>query len=55
MMTTRLACHSPTREYVLRRIGDGKTQREAQRCIKRHLARRIWRLLDHGPQVLPAA
>ena len=48
VMITRLSCHSPTREYVLRRISDGKTPREAQRCIKRYLARRIWRLLEHG-------
>jgi transposase len=53
-MITRLSCHSPTREYVLRRTSDGKTQREVQRCIKRYLARRVWRLLDQGPAV-PAA
>jgi transposase len=51
VMITRLSCHSPIREYVLRRTSNGKTQREAQRCIKRYLARRIWRLLDHGPAV----
>ena len=55
VMITRLSCHSPTRAYVLRRIGDGKTQREAQRCIKRYLARRIWRLLDHGTPTPAAA
>jgi transposase len=54
VMVTRLSCHSPTREYIFRRISDGKTQREAQRCVKRYLARRIWRLLDHGP-ASPAA
>jgi hypothetical protein len=39
VMITRLSCHAPTREYVLRRISNGKSQREAQRCIKRYLAR----------------
>jgi transposase len=55
VMITRLSCHSPTREYVLRRISDGKTPREAQRCIKRYLARRIWRLLEHGTPTRTAA
>jgi transposase len=53
-MITRLSCHSPTREYILRHTSNGKTQREAQRCIKRYLARRIWRLLDHGTPVTAA-
>jgi hypothetical protein len=34
-----------TRAYLDRRHGEGKTKKEAIRCLKRHLARRIWRLL----------
>jgi transposase len=34
-----------TRAYLDRRHRDGKTKKEAIRCLKRHLARRIWRLL----------
>jgi transposase len=34
-----------TRAYLDRRHSDGKTKQEAIRCLKRHLARRIWRLL----------
>jgi transposase len=34
-----------TRAYLDRRHTEGKTKREAIRCLKRHLARRIWRLL----------
>jgi transposase len=34
-----------TRAYLDRRHTDGKTKREAIRCLKRHLARRIWRVL----------
>jgi len=30
-------------------IAAGKTEREAVRCVKRFLARRIWRLLEHPP------
>ncbi len=34
-----------TRVYLDRKHAEGKTKREAIRCLKRHLARRIWRLL----------
>jgi transposase len=34
-----------TRAYLDRRHSEGKTKREAIRCLKRHLARHIWRLL----------
>jgi transposase len=34
-----------TRAYLDRKHTEGKTKREAIRCLKRHLARRIWRLL----------
>lgn len=39
--------HDPrTREYVARRIADGKSAREATRLLKRYLARRLYRLLQ---------
>ena len=34
-----------TRIYLDRKHAEGKTKLEAIRCLKRHLARRIWRLL----------
>jgi transposase len=34
-----------TRAYLDRKQAEGKTKLEAIRCLKRHLARRIWRLL----------
>ena len=34
-----------TRSYLDRKHAEGKTRLEAIRCLKRHLARRIWRLL----------
>jgi transposase len=34
-----------TRVYLDRRHAEGKTKKEAIRCLKRHLARGIWRLL----------
>ncbi len=43
---TRARCHPETRAYLARKRAEGKTTREAIRCLKRHLARRIWRLLQ---------
>jgi transposase len=34
-----------TRVYLARKQAEGKTKLEAIRCLKRHLSRRIWRLL----------
>jgi transposase len=42
---TRARCHPQTRDYITRKRAEGKTTREAIRCLKRHLARRIWQLL----------
>ena len=42
---TRARCHPETRDYVARKKAEGKTHRDAIRCLKRHLARRIWQLL----------
>jgi transposase len=45
-----------TRAYLDRRHAEGKTKKEAIRCLKRHLARRIWRLLyTTATASLPAA
>ncbi len=45
---TKQRCDPATRAYVARRVAEGKTEREAIRCIKRFLARRVWRLLEHS-------
>ena len=37
--------HEPARSYVARRMGEGKTRREALRALKRHLARHVFSLL----------
>jgi transposase len=46
---TRARCHPETRDYIARKRSEGKTTREAIRCLKRHLARRIWHLLQPPP------
>ena len=33
--------------YIAKRTAEGKTLREAQRCLKRYIARQIYRLLQH--------
>ena len=38
------------RAYLDRKIAQGKTRPEAYRCLKRHLARRVWRLLHDLPE-----
>jgi transposase len=43
-----------TRAYIARKISEGKTKREAMRCLKRHLARQIWQIL-RDPLPPPAA
>jgi transposase len=37
--------HPPAREFLARKQAEGKSRMEALRCLKRHLARRVWRLL----------
>ena len=39
--------HDPTtRDYIARRVAEGKTRREATRLLKRYLARHLYRLLE---------
>lgn len=49
IVVTRLRIDPTTRAYVQRRIQEGKTPREARRCLKRYITRRLWRLLEHPP------
>lgn len=44
---TRARGHQETRDYIARRVAENKTPREAQRCIKHYIARRLYRLLEH--------
>ena len=46
---SRLSCHPETRAYATRRLAEGKTTREIRRCLKRHIARRIYKLLENTP------
>jgi transposase len=49
IIVTRRRNHPPTIDYIERRIQEGKTRREATRCLKRYLARHLYRLLENPP------
>lgn len=42
---TRMIHDEKTREYVEKRTAEGRTYREIPRCIKRYLARTVYRIL----------
>jgi transposase len=50
---TRMAFDPATIEYVAKRQAEGRTKKEIRRCVKRYLARRIYRTLNaNSPQPL---
>ncbi len=49
---TKLANDPQTAAYIARQRASGKTSREAIRCLKRHLVRRVFTLL-HSPTLVP--
>jgi transposase len=51
----RLRCDARTRDYLTRRITEGKTRREAIRCLKRYLAREIYQIITSPPEAEPSA
>ena len=59
--TTRIRCCPTTKNYVARRTAEGKTSREIQRCLKRYIARELYRALNtnttltHQTSATPAA
>ena len=47
--TTRMRTDAATKEYVTKRQGEGKNRKEIIRCLKRHIAREVYRLLTNPP------
>ena len=47
--TTRMRNDARTQAYVTKREAEGKNQREIIRCLKRHIAREIYRLITNPP------
>ncbi len=46
IVIVRLRWHQPTREYMARRIAEGKTKTEVIRCLKRYVAREVFAVLN---------
>src|SRR5216683_2090471 len=49
IVLSRMHCHAETKAYAARRLAEGKTSREIRRCLKRHLARRVYKILERTP------
>jgi transposase len=49
IVLSRIRYDPTTRAYVDRRTSQGKTPREIKRCLKRYIARDLYRLLEHHP------
>jgi transposase len=43
---------SATKAYLQRRLAEGKTVREIKRCLKRYIARQLFRQLEALPSTL---
>ena len=52
---TQVWHHPPAKAYVARKRAEGKTWREAIRCLKHQLVRPVFRLLQEGQLGLQAA
>jgi transposase len=54
-VVTRMRIDPATRAYVEKRTAEGRTLREIRRCLKRYLARQIYRHLNAASDTLLAA
>lgn len=52
IVLVRMSCDPRTKAYVARRTLEGKSKREIIRCLKRHVAREMFRLLTN-PSIVP--
>lgn len=52
IVLVRMSSDARTQAYVARRTLEGKSKREIIRCLKRHVAREMFRLLTH-PAIVP--
>jgi transposase len=45
IIISRLRWHPPTKAYMARRLAEGRTQKMIIRCLKRHVAREVYRAI----------
>ena len=50
----RMGMDRRTREYVVRRTEEGKSKREILRCLKRYVAREVYRVLVSAAEASPS-
>jgi len=50
VVTVRMRYDADTRDYIAKSISRGKSKRDAQRCLKRYVARQLYRLLENPPE-----
>ena len=51
---TRMSCDPRTKAYVTRRTAQGKTTKEIMRCLKRYVAREVYKaLITHARLTSP--
>jgi transposase len=53
MAVTQGRVHPPARAYLARKQAEGKSRMEALRCLKRHLARTVWKALRTAEESEP--
>jgi transposase len=46
IVIVRLRWHQPTKDYMARRLAQGKTTKEVIRCLKRYVAREVFAVLN---------
>lgn len=49
----RLTCEARTQAYMARRTAQGRSRREIIRCLKRYIAREVYRILTNPPPPAP--
>jgi transposase len=52
IVLVRMKSHAPTRAYVARRTAEGLSKREIMRCLKRYVAREVYRYLKPTDNML---
>jgi transposase len=57
IVVVRLRWHQPTKDYMARRLTEGKSKKEVIRCLKRYVAREVFAVLNQMGQdaLTPAA
>jgi transposase len=56
IVVVRLRWHQPTKDYMARRLTEGKSKKEVIRCLKRYVAREVFAVLNQmGQDALTSA